>query len=113
MQFAGLSFSFFAWPGIQVRFNEHKPTISLSFLDLFTIDAHAVFKVKLTEIDWLTQTTRHIESKEKAAPLRLGVVFANVMTRAHIFAASTVAMTDLNGLQNLMADLAEFWVYSF
>lgn len=51
MQFAGLSFSFFVWPGIQVRFNEHKPTISLSFLDLFTIDAHAVFKVKLTEID--------------------------------------------------------------
>lgn len=77
MQFAGLSFSFFVWPGIQVRFNEHKPTISLSFLDLFTIDAHAVFKVKLTEIDWLTHTHNQTnkeegEREEKAALLRLG-----------------------------------------
>lgn len=51
MQFAGLSFSFFAWPGIQVHFNEHKQTVSLSFLNLSTIDVHAVFKVKLIEID--------------------------------------------------------------
>lgn len=111
MQFAALSFSFFAWPGIQVHFNEHKQTISLSFLDLSTIDAHAVFKVKLIEIDWLTNIHTHThtvrKSEEKVGPLQLGGRLC------HTFVASTIAMTDLNGLHNLMAILAKLGFYSF
>lgn len=109
MQFAGLSFSFFAWPGIQVHFNEHKQTVSLSFLNLSTIDVHAVFKVKLIEIDWLTNIHTHTmrKSGEKIGPLQLGGRLCRT------FVASTVAMTDLNGLQNLMAMLAKFGFYSF
>lgn len=109
MQFAGPSFSFFAWLGIQVHFNEHTQTVFLSFLNLSTIDAHAVFKVKLIEIDWLTNILTHTTRKsgENVSPLQLGGRLC------HTFVASTVAMTDLNGLQNLMAILAKFGFYSF